>query len=464
MDNKKMYFSRFTQTYSRDRIVAVFNSLRLRPVFLPFSLYELVQSFVLEGEKNPDPDSNDNVSKAIDELKKQKVLIENPSYDDVVLSRFRNLTGKPQTRIAYFIMTDQCNFNCSYCFIRKEQRKGKLAILGNMTSEIGRKALETFARLSYSKEKDPDRMIIFYGGEPLLNFHVIKEIVLYSNELKKQGRLAPDTKLAIVTNGSLLTDEIASFFHEHGVGIGISVDGDSFVTNSSRLFTNGEPTFDSIMRGIETCRRNHCDDFSLSVTISEKCLDNFDSTIDFIVNKVGCKNLGYNILMNTDQDLENDSYSEKASEFLLKSFEIFRKKGIYEDRMMRKTNAFVEGKVHLFDCAACGANQVVFAPDGSIGVCHGFLGTKTFFSGTVFDSSFDPQNNKDFLEWSKRAPVNMDECLSCPAIGLCGGGCPFNAYQKEKTIWGIDRRFCVHSKMSLEWLIWDLYNKAITNN
>lgn len=458
-----MIFSRFTHTYSRDGVIAVFNSLRLRPVFLPKDLYEMVQASIKEGKTPSAPDSVNKLSHAIEELKKQKILIDSPSYDDVILQRFRNLTGKPQTRIAYFIMTDQCNFNCSYCFVRKEQRKGKLAILGKMSSKIGKKALETYARLSFSDDKDSDRMIIFYGGEPLLNFPVIKEIVLYAKELKAQNKLASDTKFAIVTNGSLLTDEIAAFFHEQGVGIGISVDGDSFVTNSSRVFTNGEPTFDSIAKGIETCRRNHCDDFSLSVTISEKCLENFDSTIDFIVNKVGCKNLGYNILMNMDCNTEDDPYSVDASKFLLKSFEIFRKKGIYEDRMMRKTKAFVDGKVHLFDCAACGANQVVFAPDGTIGVCHGFLGTKTFFSGNVFDDAFDPQTNPDFVEWSKRAPVNMEECLPCPAIGLCGGGCSFNAYQHEKTIWGLDRRFCTHSKMSLEWLIWDLYNKATSN-
>ena len=90
---------------------------------MPVELFEATQSFVKSSKPSFDSDTMKKVLSAIEELKKQKVLIEDPSYDNVVLERFRNLTGKTLIRIAYFILTDQCNFNCSYCFIRKEQRK-----------------------------------------------------------------------------------------------------------------------------------------------------------------------------------------------------------------------------------------------------------------------------------------------------------------------------------------------------
>lgn len=58
----------------------------------------------------------------------------------------------------------------------------------------------------------------------------------------------------------------------------------------------------------------------------------------------------------------------------------------------------------------------------------------------------------------------MEECKNCPALGICGGGCPFNAYQQEKNIWALDKRFCIHAKMTLEWLIWDLYQNSKKDN
>lgn len=458
--NNKPVFSRYTHEYAKEGKVALFNSLRLRPVFISQRLYDLVKSYINEGNNNLSDTDLSLVKSTVEELKKQKVLIPDAKYDDMVIDRFKAITGKPAIRVAYFIMTDKCNFNCSYCFMMKEQEKGHLKKLGKMKPEVAKLALNTFAKWSYTNDED-DRMIIFYGGEPLLNFPIIKQIVLDAEKLKEENKLAQDTKFAIVTNGSLLTDEIAVFMKEHKIGIGISIDGDSLVTNSSRVFVNGEPTFDKIMQAIDTCKRNGCDDFSLSVTISKSCLENFDNTIDFLVNKVESNNIGYNILMNLDGDeKESEEYAIAASKFIIKSFEIFRKKGIYEDRIMRKVKSFVDGKVHLFDCAACGGNQLVFAPDGSIGICHGFLGTKNYFSGSIFDPDFSPEKNQDFLEWSKRSPVNMEECQDCPALGICGGGCPFNAYQQEKNIWALDKRFCIHAKMTLEWLIWDLYQNS----
>lgn len=456
----EIVFSKFTHKYEKDGVIAIFNSLRLRPVFLSTRLFKLVSTYITSKNNDFSPADRQLIESSVDELKRNKILVPNEQYDEMVLKRFKDITGKPATRIAYFIMTDKCNFKCSYCFMLKEQEKGNLKKFGKMTPEIAKLALNKFAELSYSNDKD-ERMIIFYGGEPLLNFPVIKQIVLEAEQLKIEKKLAEDTKFAIVTNGSLLSDEIALFFKSHNVGIGISIDGDSFVTNSSRVFANGNPTFDSIMKGINVCKKNGIDDYSLSVTISKSCLEKFDETIDFIVNKVKCKSVGYNILMNLDGDKEDsEKYALDAANFIIKSFEIFRKKGIYEDRIMRKVKSFIDGKVHLFDCAACGANQVVFAPDGTIGVCHGFLGTKNYFSSSVFDTNFLPKNNPDFMEWSRRTPINMEQCQSCPALGICGGGCPFNAYQQEKTIWAIDKRFCIHAKLSLEWLIWDLYKNG----
>ncbi|MBU1871132.1 SPASM domain-containing protein [Patescibacteria group bacterium] len=129
---------------------------------------------------------------------------------------------------------------------------------------------------------------------------------------------------------------------------------------------------------------------------------------------------------------------------------------------MRKVDAFVKSELYAFDCGAAGGGQIVIAPDGHVGICHGYLGSRKHFVTTVDDEAFDPQNDPVFMEWSRRSPLSMDVCRECPALGICGGGCPLNADFEEGSIWGLDKRFCVHCKTTLEWLIWDLY-KQMTN-
>ena len=75
------------------------------------------------------------------------------------------------------------------------------------------------------------------------------------------------------------------------------------------------------------------------------------------------------------------------------------------------------------------------------------------------DKNFDASKNETLKEWASLSPVNKEECQDCEALGICGGGCPIDAINKngEKDIHGIDRRFCVHAKMTLEFLIRDLY-------
>ena len=124
---------------------------------------------------------------------------------------------------------------------------------------------------------------------------------------------------------------------------------------------------------------------------------------------------------------------------------------------MRKVDAFVNHKIHLQDCAAEGANQLVIAPNGDVGICHGYLSTRETFVTNVDSLDFRMDQDPLFLEWNKRTPLNMEKCLDCMALGTCGGGCALNAKANHQTIWDLDERFCIHSRATLEFLIWDLF-------
>ena len=104
-------------------------------------------------------------------------------------------------------------------------------------------------------------------------------------------------------------------------------------------------------------------------------------------------------------------------------------------------------------------------PDGRIGICQGCIENKEFFFTDV--SSRDPLEQSDEMQkWCQISPVNKDECLSCKALGICGGGCPINGMRNsEKSVYdAIDPGFCVHAKTTLDFMVRDLYSIITTNS
>ncbi len=461
---ERLFFSKYAQKLEKDGVFAYFHSLRMKPVFLNSEMESVVEIVRTSedfrsvlGEMS-DQSQQDVVIAAINALIEHKVLVKDPSVDSKVISHFRSLIPKPYIQIAYFILTENCNFGCTYCFVKREgeARTGTKM----MTPETAIKGLDLFCKqIALDKDRfQEEKNIIFYGGEPLLNRKVLQIIVDKVNEYKTVGKLPQSTRLSIITNGSLLTDKNIELLRKNNVAIGISLDGDECATDSCRVYVKGGSVYQDVIKGIERCKE-HDVPFSLSVTLTEQSVKNFEATMGEL-KKIGCKALGFNILLTDENFQVFDGYNEVAAECIINGFEEFRKIGVYEDRMMRKLKSFVESRVYLFDCGAAGSGQIVIAPDGEVGVCHGFLGSRKYFSTRVESVDFDPVSDPTFAEWGKRTPLNMPECDNCMALGICGGGCPLNALKNTGSIWGLDERFCVHSKKTLEWLVWDLFAKV----
>ena len=100
---------------------------------------------------------------------------------------------------------------------------------------------------------------------------------------------------------------------------------------------------------------------------------------------------------------------------------------------------------------------LVIAPDGRIGVCQDFVKPRKYFPSSVHDADHDGLMDRLFGEWRDRSPFNMLECQECPALGICGGGCPASAELKTGDRYNIDERACHHSMQTLEWLVWDSF-------
>lgn len=447
-----MILSRFAQKLEKNGYVARFNSLKNVPVFYKQEADENIERFLecgLDKEK-----ADKSVLHIITQLEKAKVFVPDENYDQLILNTILQDIPKPYPAILYLIMTEKCNFACDYCFIERYMDQKKTNV---MTKEIAKKAIDFYVRqIGLDKSRfDEKKEILFYGGEPLSNFSVVEYCANVIHDYVQEGKLPKETNLSMVTNGTFITDDIAKKLYDLGISFSISLDGATPAANSCRKYHNGKPGYNDIIHGLETAKKNGCD-VGLSITLSQEALKDSDKIFE-LIDKYNLKSIGFNILLTDSKYSVPEEYFINVSKFLIDAFKVFRQKGIYEDRVMRKVDAFVNHKIHLQDCAAEGANQLVIAPNGDVGICHGYLSTRETFVTNVDSLDFRMDQDPLFLEWNKRTPLNMEKCLDCMALGTCGGGCALNAKANHQSIWDLDERFCIHSRATLEFLIWDLF-------
>ena len=459
--------SRFMHEFDLQNAVALYHSLRMKPVYLTKKAYEDLQAWLASPSCSSADDAPDDIKNEVKELIKCKILTLSEDEDDRVLRFIRGRTPTPAISVCYMILSEQCNLACKYCFLgNNDKAKRDRFSLNSMTKETADKAIDFYVKqmeLSDLDFDDDHPVLIFYGGEPMVNFPVLVYIAEKINSLRSSIKCLEKVDLSMVTNGLLLNEGRILKLKELGVSIAISCDGFTEGANEMRVDVNGTPVFSRVLEKLDLCQKLGVD-VALSVTLSEKTIQDGKAVLD-LIDKYGIKSFGFNILMSSDTFILPESYNDAAAQFIIDSFVELRKRGIYEDRIMRKLDSFSKAQVYYSDCAATAGGQIVVAPDGQVGICHGCLYDKQYFVTTVDDIEFDATKNPSFIEWSQLTPVNQETCLSCPALGICGGGCPINAMNLRpgNTIHSIDERFCVHAKKTLEFFIQDLYRIICEN-
>lgn len=454
-------YSRYTHRYDLGSAVALYHSLRMKPVYLTREAYESLQDWIAGSFCDSVEHAPADIQSEVSELVKCKILTRTEDEDDKVLQFVRSKIPKPAVNVCYMILSEQCNLACKYCFLGNNDREKRIQFLSeDMTTDTADKAVDFFIRqikLSGLDSEDNKPVVIFYGGEPMMNFPVLVHIAEKLNALRDVEKCVKNTEMSVVTNGILLNEERALKLKKLGVSIAVSVDGFTEETNKMRVDRGGFPVFSRILKTLDLYKRLGVE-VSLSVTLSEETIKDTQNILNLIEN-YGIKSFGFNIMMSDENFVLPESYNDAAAQFIIDEFIELRKRGIYEDRIMRKLRAFIKSQVYFSDCAATAGGQIVIAPNGQVGICHGCLYDKQYFISDIDDDAFDAVKNPSFIEWSQLSPVNKPECLDCPALGICGGGCPVNAMHIKpgNTIHSIDERFCAHSKKTLEFFIRDLY-------
>lgn len=398
-------------------------------------------------------------------LLKNNILVDDSDCDwQQIVSLRKSLVKDTKLDLMYLLLTDNCNMKCRYCFEDTPEKPINFCE-AMMSEETAKRSIDFFARVTRKYGREGSKKVIhLYGGEPLLNPRALKAAVLRAEELKVNGDLPKNSEVILITNGLLLTDELAEFLSTHDVSMGLSIDGPKHINDIHRLSKNVDTDVFAGSFNAYNLAVSHGITIGLSATLTPEVVKNFPEVLDYFINDLKIKDgLSFNILHFNPSVPVDEAYFQDAADCLIKAFEQFRHLNIYEERMMRKVKSFVDQEAMLADCGIVG-NQVVIAPDGQVGACQDFVKPRKYFNGSIYDEKYDPVASGLFSEWEKRSPLFMEECFNCEAVAICGGGCPASVELKTGSRWNIDKRVCPHSKKTLAWLISESFKNIVSEN
>lgn len=383
----------------------------------------------------------------IDTLIAKKILIPSDADDkDMLLKKISKAKSMRDISLMYHISTNKCNYACRYCFVESKVEKYVF-----MTKETSRAGIDYFASQSHNAK---EIKVIFYGGETLLNKPVVYDAIEYIRKLEADAKFSRKVTITLLTNGSLVDGDTVAVAKKYRVKTGVSIDGPESIHNQNRFFADGQGCFEDSLRGYRYLQAAGLKP-SISCTLTQHNIDRFNETLSFILKELKPSGLGFNILL----PRWNETYTEEVEAVTLKiieAFKLMRKMGIYEDRIMRRARPFCSDTFHYKDCHGVGG-QMVLTPDGKIGPCQAYLGLDQYYPVSLNELPDDINSHPMFAKWINRFTLNNQECLSCRALAICGGGCPYAAEAMTGSIDNIDRRVCQQCLPIFDWLIWDLF-------
>ncbi|MFA5061366.1 MAG: radical SAM protein [Candidatus Pacearchaeota archaeon] len=423
------------------------NNLTNQVLFINEKEFERIKSDIKDNKNTNE----------IKELKKAHIVVPDSYSEEKYIEYIREkyFLKEPEINIFYLTFNNECNLACKYCYVEGSYDNDKKSM--SMSSEVFKDTMafiENFIlKLKEKNKLSPKLSFIYYGSEPLLNPDYVIKSIKHIDKLCKVVNTGRE--INIITNATQITPELVQFFKKYKVELAISLDGPEQINDEMRIFKgNKKGTHKKILESIEMLKKEKIP-FGISCTIGPHNINVLKENISYF-KKIGAGGVGFNTLL-TAKNKEVPYLSiNKSNDCLIEASDFANKNKLYEDRIQRKVKAFNRTEhPHFKDCGAIG-NQLVFYPEGNIGVCQAYLGCKKPLVGNVSKDKENPLKileNKVLKRWSDRQPINISECKSCPAIGICGGGCAFNSEVKYGKLEKMDKTFCVHTQKILEWLL-----------
>lgn len=357
--------------------------------------------------------------------------------------------SKPVVKALCLHVSHDCNLRCKYCFAATGDFGVKRTL---MNAETGKKAIDFIIGASGSRRNIE---IDFFGGEPLMNFQVVKEITDYANEkAKAAGKIF---RLTLTTNAMLLNGENSKFINEHMGNVVLSIDGRKDVNDRMRYRVDGSGSYETIMPKIKDMAESRNQDrYYVRGTFTRENLD-FSKDVLHLADQ-GFKQISIEPVV-----AGKDSGYDLREEDLPVLFAEYEKLAYEYVKRYKEGNGFnffhfmidlEQGPCAVKRLKGCGSGSeyVAITPEGDIYPCHQFVGMEEFKMGNVNDGF---EVRKEVVDRFKGSNINSKEqCRSCWAKFYCSGGCAANAYQFNGDIdkpYGIA---CELEKKRVECALW----------
>ena len=337
-----------------------------------------------------------------------------------------------------------CNLRCTYCFADEGEYRGRR---GMMSADVGKTALDFLVRSSGERRH---LEVDFFGGEPLMNFRVVQELVAYGRELEQQHD--KQFRFTLTTNGVLLTDEVLDFCNREMSNLVLSIDGRKEVHDRMRPFADGSGSYDRIVERLKKAADSRGQtNYYVRGTFTRH-------NLDFAQDVLHLADLGFEqISVEPVVASPEDGYALRMEDVpaLCEQYDILAREMLKRQAEGRPFNFFhfnidLEGGPCVYKrLSGCGAGceYLGVTPWGELYPCHQFVGDPDFLIGDVWKGL----DREDIRQQFKQCNVySRKECRSCFARLYCSGGCAANAYHFDGKITGIYDVGCALQKKRIE--------------
>ena len=342
-------------------------------------------------------------------------------YTDWDLEDKPRMAGEPVVKAMCLHAAHDCNLRCKYCFASTGDFKGHRGLL---ELETGKKALEFLVKNSGHRR---NLEVDFFGGEPLMNFDVVKELVRYGREL--EARYNKKFRFTVTTNGLLLDEETIEYINREFVNVVVSIDGRREVHDRLRRTVSGKGSYDYILpNAVKLAESRNQSNYYVRGTFTKYNKD-FDKDVLYLAD-LGFKQISIEPVVASEE--EDWHLSREDLPEIFASYERLMKAFLERRREGRGFNFFhFQVDLEQGPCAAkratgCGAGNeyIAVTPTGDIYPCHQFVGEEALKMGSVLDGSFNRDMQREFR---KSNVFTKEKCSSCWARFYCSGGCSANA-------------------------------------
>lgn len=373
---------------------------------------------ILSG-KYPDQDIDEALAE-IKELEDSGQLFAEDTYKDMVVD-FKN--RKTVVKALCLHIAHDCNLACKYCFAEEGEYHGKRAL---MSLEVGKKALDFLIENSGNRR---NLEVDFFGGEPLMNWEVVKELVRYGRSKEKEYN--KNFRFTLTTNGVLLNDEVMEFVNKEMSNVVLSLDGRKEINDMMRPFRNGKGSYDLIVPKFRTLAESrHQTDYYVRGTFTRNNLDFSNDIIEYA--DLGFKQMSMEPVVASPE--EDYALREEDIPAILEEYDKLAVEYIKRKKEGRGFNFFhfmidlQQGPCVLKRMAGCGSGTEYLAvtPWGDLYPCHQFVGQEEFLLGNVFEGITNTEVRDEFKLCNVYA---KEKCSNCFAKFYCSGGCAANSYQ-----------------------------------